>query len=122
MIEQGRGGRIIGASSAGGKQGLPGVAAYTSSKFAIRGLTQSAALELGKYNITVNTYAPGCINTNMFISSCPDIDLEDIRIKLLTQRIGQPADIASVVAYLASDEAHFITGQSVSVDGGFILS
>ncbi|KAK7034629.1 hypothetical protein VNI00_012271 [Paramarasmius palmivorus] len=117
MIEQGRGGRIIGASSAGGKQGFPGVAAYSASKFAVRGLTQSAALELGKYNITVNTYAPGAINTDMFLSSCPDIDVE-----LATQRIGQPADIASVVAYLASDEAHFITGQSVSVDGGLVLS
>lgn len=78
MIKQGRGGRIIGASSMGGKQGLlvsidaltlltlllgqPGLSSYCASKFAIRGLTQSAALEFGQYGITVNAYAPGTVH------------------------------------------------------------
>ncbi|KAI3615493.1 hypothetical protein WG66_011955 [Moniliophthora roreri] len=63
MIKQGRGGRIIGASSATGKRGDPAVAAYSASKFAIRGLTQCAALEYGSYGITVNAYAPGLVKT-----------------------------------------------------------
>jgi NAD(P)-dependent dehydrogenase (short-subunit alcohol dehydrogenase family) len=65
MIKQGRGGRIIGASSIAGKTGLPLGAPYCASKWAVRGLTQTAALELGRYGITVNSYAPGMIHTQM---------------------------------------------------------
>ncbi|KAG2136957.1 uncharacterized protein EDB93DRAFT_1253816 [Suillus bovinus] len=127
MIEQGRGGRIIGASSALGKIGFPYNSAYTASKFAIRGLTQSAAVELGQYGITVNAYAPGAIKTamsNVMINKSGEVDyapivddprsrkyitsiLENVPIK----HIGQPEDIASIVSYLASKEARFITGQ-----------
>ncbi|KAH7905131.1 hypothetical protein BJ138DRAFT_1118747 [Hygrophoropsis aurantiaca] len=125
MIAQGRGGRIIGASSAAGKRGFPLNTVYCASKFAVRGLTQSAASELGKHGITVNSYAPGIIDTPMVQG------LEDQRDKdLLTAAVaatpagytGKSEDIASVVSYLASKEAHFITGQSLSVDGGMILS
>ncbi|KAJ7825437.1 NAD-binding protein [Mycena leptocephala] len=65
MVSQGRGGRIIGASSVSGKQGTAGFAAYTASKFVVRGLTQVAALEFGSHGITVNAYAPGPIDTDM---------------------------------------------------------
>ncbi|OJA10261.1 hypothetical protein AZE42_08917 [Rhizopogon vesiculosus] len=150
MIQQGRGGRIIGASSVAGKMGLFGFSSYTASKFAIRGLTQVAALELGKYGITVNSYAPSGIQTAMCKAQenfdfapdrsiakdvtdqlenakpAPDPDL----IKWLTsvygnvplKQVGQPEDIASIVSYLASKEAHFITGQCISVDGGVFMS
>ncbi|KAF8439719.1 hypothetical protein L210DRAFT_3401872 [Boletus edulis BED1] len=66
MITQGRGGRIIGATSVAGKSGLPLASAYSASKFAIRGLTQTAALELGRHSITVNTYAPGAVDMCVF--------------------------------------------------------
>ncbi|KAF9445073.1 NAD(P)-binding protein [Macrolepiota fuliginosa MF-IS2] len=116
MIAQGRGGRIIGASSVLGKQGVGYVSAYTASKFAVRGLTQSAAQELAKYRITVNAYAP---------ASALDLDeaakkvLMDSEIKkTLVGRLGKPEGIASIVSYLASQESAFITGQTISVNGG----
>ncbi|KAG2131565.1 hypothetical protein BD769DRAFT_1723317 [Suillus cothurnatus] len=134
MISQGRGGRIIGASSIAGKIGFPSAAAYCASKFAVRGLTQTAALELGKYNITVNAYAPGVIQTQILDSisdqsgnvSLADEDSTNYLTQLIGNRPikhnGQPEDIASIVSYLASNEAHFITGQCISVDGGVVLS
>ncbi|KAG0703995.1 NAD(P)-binding protein [Suillus ampliporus] len=122
MISQGRGGRIIGASSIAGKIGFPSAAAYCASKFAVRGLTQTAALELGKYNITVNAYAPGVIQTqirmfcvNMSVVSYICLSNVDSLAQLMGNRPikhnGQPEDIASIVSYLASKEAHFITGE-----------
>ncbi|KAG1739902.1 uncharacterized protein EDB91DRAFT_1082274 [Suillus paluster] len=141
MIDQGRGGRIIGASSLLGKMAFPYSCSYAASKFAVRGLTQVAALELGKYGITVNAYAPGWIPTDMSKSAKGVMDesgkmnfatyiddpvsrkwctsvLENIPIK----DVGQPEDIASIVSYLASKEAHFITGQCISVDGGISMT
>ncbi|KAG1719511.1 hypothetical protein EDD22DRAFT_593972 [Suillus occidentalis] len=129
MIEQGRGGRIIADQT-----GFPYSSAYTASKFAVRGLTQAAAVELGQYGITVNAYAPGAIqtpmnNTTMDESGKANYDhivedpcsrkwitsvLDNVPIK----HVGQPEDIASIVSYLASKDAHFITGQCISVDGG----
>jgi len=136
MVKQGRGGRIIGASSMSGKIGQPGCTAYCASKFAVRGLTQSAALELGKYGITVNSYAPGYIPTPMtqeLIDRAANMILDEAHIEIQTyngqlvgnrplKQDGQPEDIASIVSYLASKEAHFITGQSISIDGGVVLS
>ncbi|KAJ7157999.1 short chain oxidoreductase [Mycena crocata] len=87
MIKQGRGGRIIGASSYAGKQSTPGQAVYSASKFAVRGLTQAAAQEFGAHSITVNAYAPGIIETPMSI----------------------PQDIANLVSFLASKGSQFIT-------------
>jgi len=128
MIAQGRGGRLIGASSLAGKKGHAQYSAYSASKFAVRGLTQSAALEYAKHGITVNAYAPGTIMTPMVQ------DIEDTLVKgtgmtpeqasQLTANIGAvgykgtPEDIANLVSYLVSKEAHFVTGQSISCDGG----
>jgi len=129
MITQGRGGRIIGASSMAGKVALPLIPAYSASKFAVRGLTQTAALELGRYNITVNSYAPGAIDTPM-TALLGELDMDEEMVKWFMNPVtrrpirhdGQPEDIASIVSYLASKEAHFITGQCISVDGGVIMS
>ncbi|KAJ8593318.1 NAD(P)-binding protein [Rhizopogon salebrosus TDB-379] len=136
MVKQGRGGRIIGASSMSGKIGQLGCTAYCASKFAVRGLTQSAAVELGKYGITVNSYAPGLIMTPMvqeFLDLAANTILDEAHKEIQTYNMqlvgnrplkheGQPEDIASIVSYLASKEAHFITGQSISVDGGVVFS
>ncbi|KAK0449671.1 NAD-binding protein [Desarmillaria tabescens] len=125
MIDQGHGGRIIGASSAAGKLGSPTIPVYGASKWAVRGLTQSAAHEFGKYGITVNAYAPGPIETDMIAGiasainpSNPEQYYKEAREWSDVGRNGTPADIANLVSYLASKEASFITGQSVSINGG----
>ncbi|KAF9459803.1 hypothetical protein BDZ94DRAFT_1324512 [Collybia nuda] len=123
MIKQGRGGRIIGACSLAGKQQFASSAPYTSSKFGVRGLTQSAAKDLGPHKITVNAYAPGYIETPMLTAMRDGLgDWETFkqdRIERTPVRcLGQPEDIASIVSYIASKESHFITGQTVSVNGG----
>jgi len=131
MIAQGRGGRIVGASSAAGKQGAGIASAYSASKFAIRGLTQAAASDFGKYGITVNAYAPGVIlNTSMvdgLIATQPGADF-DSKIKNAVaafgtpiQRLGSPEEVAALVSYVTSESAGFVTGQCISVDGGYIL-
>ncbi|KAH7925241.1 NAD(P)-binding protein [Leucogyrophana mollusca] len=124
MIAQGRGGRIIGASSAAG---APFVAAYSASKFAVRGLTQATALELGRHGITVNCYAPGTIDTPMvrgIHAAAPNLDTE-VQQTMNSSAIGglgQPEEVASLVSFLVSKDGRFISGQSLSVDGGLMLS
>ncbi|EJD06801.1 NAD-binding protein [Fomitiporia mediterranea MF3/22] len=116
MVKQGRGGRLIAASSMAGKQGYSGNSAYSASKFAVRGMTQSMSKELSEYGITVNTYAPGAIRTNMLHENKVSEDV----IKMITERLphGNPEDVASLVSYLAKPESYFINGQSVTIDGG----
>ncbi|KAJ3919579.1 acetoin reductase family protein [Lentinula edodes] len=146
MVAQGRpGGRIIGASSFAGKQGslislnlllntladmeknsqtgLTHIGAYAASKF-VRGLTQVAALELGHHGITVNAYAPGAIETPLATA----IDLsttpagKDFLNKLPSfSTVGKPEDVASLVSFLASQESGYITGQTISVNGGLFF-
>ncbi|RDB31129.1 Diacetyl reductase [(S)-acetoin forming] [Hypsizygus marmoreus] len=124
MIKQGRGGRIIGASSVAGQQGEPGIGAYSATKFAIRGMTQVAAKEWGQHKITVNTYCPGAIETEMLENIGKDLVSsvkEFYEMQSKTSPLGyngKPEDIASIVSYLASKEAHWITGQSIAVNGG----
>ncbi|KAG2117041.1 uncharacterized protein F5147DRAFT_768427 [Suillus discolor] len=132
MIEQGRGGRIIGASSILGKKSAKDFIVYSSSKFAVRGLTQAAAMELGPHGITVNCYAPGPIQTEMLQTLREQRERWTIeqgldpgsiqRVQTTVGYEGTPEDIASIVSYLVSKEAHFITGQSVSVDGGLFFT
>ncbi|KAJ7215168.1 NAD-binding protein [Mycena rebaudengoi] len=125
MVKQGRGGRIIGASSGAGKQGIAMMAAYSSTKFGIRGLTQVAAQELGPHRITVNAYAPGPVDTELFrttaagVSNNPEAVVESARVQCALGYLGRPEDIASFVSYLATPDAHYITGQTVSINGGW---
>jgi len=130
MIAQGRGGRIVGACSAAGKQGAGIASSYSASKFAIRGLTHAAASDFGKYGITVNAYAPGVINTRMIeglLGAQPGTDFDSKAKSAVAslgtpiQRIAAPEEVAAFVSYVASDSAGFVTGQCISVDGGYIL-
>ncbi|KAJ7779174.1 acetoin reductase family protein [Mycena metata] len=123
MIKQGHGGRIIGACSLWGKQGAASNPAYTASKFAIRGLTQAAALEFGTHGITVNSYAPGAIDTEMLTLVMPADTPREVLIGEMKKAspqgtVGVPNDIANIVSFLASKDSQFITGQSISVNGG----
>ncbi|CAE7118313.1 unnamed protein product [Rhizoctonia solani] len=126
MIKQGRGGRIIGASSIVGIQGAATCAGYSISKFGVRSLTQTAALEWGQYNITVNAYAPGYINTALLAAagggSNGENYLPHLRNSCALQRVGQPEEVAAVVSFLASEGASYFTGQTLGANGGYILS
>lgn len=127
MIKQGTGGRIIGASSVLGQHGGRLVSAYSASKFAVRGLTQCAAAEFGEYGITVNSYAPGAIDTPMMVEAGQELGnvdafYEQERNKSPLKTMGEPSDIAGVVSYLASRDARFVTGQTIPVNGGRFFS
>ena len=116
MLRQ-RSGRIISMASVVGIAGNAGQANYAASKAGIIGMTKSLARELGSRGITVNAIAPGFIETEM-----TDVLSEDVKENLLgsipLKRMGQTKDIAETVAFLASDKAAYITGQTISVDGG----
>ncbi|KAA1467376.1 NAD(P)-binding protein [Dentipellis sp. KUC8613] len=128
MIAQGRGGRIIGAASIAAKRPYPDSMFYNMSKFAVCGMTQAAAVELGEYNITVNAYAPGATMTPMMETAggaiaakygiSPDEYVRRVVDTIPLKRVGEPQDIANMVSFLASDKASYITGQTFSVDGG----
>jgi len=121
MIKQGKGGRIIGASSAAGKKGMPALVAYSMSKFSVRGLIQSFSQELKGHNILVNGYSPGAIQTNMAPINKLDIGANPQEmVGLSGTPIGQPENIASIVSYLIKPESEFINGQTITVDGGVI--
>lgn len=132
FIAQGTSGKIIGAASIVAFRPFPVLASYSATKWAVRGLTQAAAMEFAKHNITVNAYAPGVVGTAMW-------DLIDERLttrdgtprgsalqaqvdKILAGRVSEPADVAKLVSYLAGSDSDHMTGQTVLIDGGINFS
>jgi 3alpha(or 20beta)-hydroxysteroid dehydrogenase len=111
MIQAG-GGSIINISSIEGLRGAPFAHAYVASKWAVRGLTKSTAIELGRYNIRVNSVHPGLIRTPMTAHFPDDI------VKAPLGRPGEPVEVAHLILYLASDESSYSTGAEFVVDGG----
>jgi len=112
-----RSGRIVNMASINGIRAQAGQANYAASKAGIIGLTKTNAMEFAARGITVNAVAPGFIGTDMTAKIAPEA-LEKYKNAIPVQRIGQPKDVANAVAFLASDEASYITGQVLGVDGG----
>lgn len=120
MIEQGHGKIVITSSISGPRTGLPGVAHYTASKGGVNGFIKTAAIELAKYNINVNAVEPGNILTEG-LEELGESHINSMLKAIPMGRIGKPEDIAGATLFLASEDADFITGQSIVVDGGQVL-
>lgn len=120
MIKQ-RSGRIINISSVVGVMGNPGQANYAASKAGLIGLTKAAARELASRNITVNAVAPGFITTEM-TEALPDKTREMMLAQIPLNRFGAPEEVAYAVAFLASEQAAYITGQVIHVNGGMLMA
>lgn len=117
-MKQHRQGSIINCSSVEGLAGMASLTAYTGTKFAIRGMTKAAAVELGAYNVRVNSVHPGMINTPMTQVHGGDAAMQWGATRVPLERVGTPEDIAPLYVYLAGDESGYTTGGEFAVDGG----
>ena len=116
MIKQ-RNGKIINISSVVGQMGNKGQANYVASKAGVDGITKTLSKELGSRGITVNSIAPGYIETSM-TESLPDKAKSELKDKISLNRFGKPQEVASLAYFLITDEASYITGQIINLDGG----
>lgn len=132
MIEQGNGGKIIGAASIVAFRPFALLSPYSATKWAVRGLTQGAAMEWAKHGITVNAYGPGIVGTAMWDLIDEKLAAEEGLAKgeaikkyagdILMGRVSVPEDVANLVSFLASEDSDYITGQTMLVDGGMQFS
>ncbi|WP_142482700.1 (S)-acetoin forming diacetyl reductase [Klebsiella oxytoca] len=130
--KEGHGGKIINACSQAGHMGNPELAVYSSSKFAVRGLTQTAARDLAHLGITVNGYCPGIVKTPMWaeidrqVSEAAGKPLgygtQEFAKRITLGRLSEPEDVAACVSYLAGPDSNYMTGQSLLIDGGMVFS
>ena len=117
IFREQKSGKIVNITSINGLRGKFGQSNYTASKAGIIGLTKTVAIELGKYGINVNAVAPGLIETDM-VRNAEESVREMAIAEIVLKRIGQPEEVANVVAFLCSDLARHITGEVIKVDGG----
>jgi meso-butanediol dehydrogenase/(S,S)-butanediol dehydrogenase/diacetyl reductase len=132
LVAQGRGGRIIGAGSVAAHRGGKWQSAYSATKFAVRGMSQSLAQELAEHQITVNVYSPGVVQTPMWESidvalagrngTAVGSEMQAMVAGIPLGRLEVPGDVAGVVSFLASPDSAYVTGQSIVVDGGMWFS
>lgn len=115
MIEGG-GGSIVNIASTAGSRGVPGMFAYATSKWAVRGMSKCAALDLAKHDIRVNAILPGAIDTPMLAENPPEV-IEWMRSAIPLGRLGTAEDVAGTAAFLATDAARYISGAEISVCG-----
>ncbi|KAI8429527.1 hypothetical protein MSG28_000160 [Choristoneura fumiferana] len=118
MTEKGKPGSIVNISSIVGKYGNMGQTNYAASKAGVVAMTQSAAKELGKFNIRVNVVLPGFTETPI-VQTVPDKVKQGMLKMVPLGRMGQPSEIAEVITFLSSDKSSFVTGASIDVTGGF---
>ncbi len=114
MMPRKRGGRIVNITSLSGLKGLPGQTNYSAAKAAVIGATKALAQEVAQRGVTVNAVAPGFIETDM----TRDLPQDELRKTIPMGRFGKPEEVAAAVAFLASDDAAYITGEVISINGG----
>ena len=114
MMPRKRGGRIINMASLSGVKGLPGQTNYSAAKAAVIGATKALAQEVAPRNITVNAIAPGFIETDM----TKGLPVDELKKMIPSGRFGSPEEVAALAAFLASDEAAYITGEVININGG----
>ena len=114
MMPRKRGGRIINMASLSGLKGLPGQTNYSAAKAALIGATKALAQEVAARGVTVNAIAPGFIATDM----TSELPVDELTKLIPAGRFGRPEEVAALVAFLASDDAAYITGQAISINGG----
>ena len=117
MVERGWG-RVINISSVNGQKGAFGQTNYAAAKAGLHGFTKSLALEVAKKGVTVNTISPGYIGTKMVTAIAPEVLASKILPQIPMSRLGKPEEVAGLVAYLSSEEAAFVTGANISINGG----
>ena len=117
MVERGWG-RVINVSSVNGQKGAFGQTNYSAAKAGMHGFTKALALEVAKKGVTVNTISPGYIGTKMVMAIPEDVLNSKIVPQIPVGRLGKPEEVAGLCAYLASDEAAFITGANIAINGG----
>ena len=115
-------GRIINISSVNGQKGAFGQANYAAAKAGMHGFTKAVALEMARHGITVNTVSPGYLRTKMVEQVPDDIMQGKILPQIPMGRLGEPAEVAGLIAYLVSDEAAFVTGANIAINGGQHMS
>ena len=111
-------GRVINVSSVNGQKGAFGQTNYSAAKAGMHGFTKALALEVAKKGVTVNTISPGYIGTKMVTAIAPEILETKILPQIPLGRLGKPEEVAGLIIYLASDEAAFVTGANISINGG----
>jgi len=113
-----RWGRIINISSVNGQQGAFGQVNYSAAKAGMHGFTKALALEMARHGVTVNTVSPGYLRTRMVEAVPREVMLEKILPQIPMGRLGEPEEVAGMVAYLASELAGFMTGANLAINGG----
>ncbi|MDQ2819442.1 MAG: acetoacetyl-CoA reductase [Pseudomonadota bacterium] len=121
MVERGWG-RIINISSVNGQKGAFGQTNYSAAKAGMHGFTKALALEVARKGVTVNTISPGYIGTKMVMEIPSDVLESKIIPQIPMARLGKPEEVAGLVAYLSSDEAAFVTGANIAINGGQHMS
>ncbi len=120
LMERSGGGSIVNISSVAGLRGSPGAIAYSATKWALRGMTKAAAIDLAMRKIRVNSIHPGPIDTDMLKVRTPDQNAERLQ-RVPMKRMGTADEVANLVLFLLSDESGYITGSEVAIDGGATL-